>query len=455
MIGTAVLLTGCIVQPARIYSPPPQYYPAGQQQYQQAPQSYESEPYQEPVSQPVVSVYVEPPLMQPEPVLVAWAPPPMLVESPPPVPYGGAIWTGGYWAWEGNWVWAHGRWSAPPQPGYGWVNPYYENRGGAVVFINGYWSAPGQRFIPPPAGISITIGIVAAGVYAGPRCNGPQGVFVPPPPGSHSGLIVPAPIGTAPAVVTGAPPIIHQGMRITTVNNSNNVTNVTNNVTIVAPASATVSGRAYDGSVPAQPHLAAAMTPVVHAYAPTPLSNRAIPAYVAGRPPAVLPGSQSVHVEMPPGLRQSQPGAQPGQMPQPARAMIQPASSPVSQDNRYQQNEPKPLPQDQRQQLEQRQKAEQRQQTEQRQQQDLQQQRQQLEQRQQSEQRQQVQQKQQTEQRQQQDLQQQRQQSVQTVQPKPVQNKAEPKPQNNESKEAREKRTKEEADKKRPQERDR
>lgn len=68
---------------------------------------------------PVVSVYVDPPLYQPPPIAVAWAPPPMLVEVPPPPPFAGAVWTGGYWTWQGNWVWAAGRWSAPPQPGYG------------------------------------------------------------------------------------------------------------------------------------------------------------------------------------------------------------------------------------------------------------------------------------------------------------------------------------------------
>ena len=301
--------------------------------------------YQAPAPQPVVSVYVEPPLVQPPPVRVEWAPPPMLVETVPPMPYESAVWTGGYWVWEGNWVWAHGRWAGPPQPGYGWVNPYYENRGGSVVFVNGFWAAPGVSFIAPSLSVNIAAGVVGVGVVAGPRPIGPSGVFLPAPPGSHLGLIVPAPIGVAPAVVTSAPPIIHEGMRIN-INNSttvnNNVTNVTNvrnvtnitNVTVVAPASATANGQAVNAAVPAQPHLAAAMPPVVKAMAPEPASQKAIPAYVAGRQPAALPPPQTVHSEVTPALahphmtEQSRPGTA---APAPAAQPAHPAPAPANE----------------------------------------------------------------------------------------------------------------------------
>jgi len=63
----------------------------------------------------VVSVYVDPPQEEPAPVAVDWAPPPMLVEDVPPPPYPDAVWTGGYWAWQGRWVWSAGRWSRPPR----------------------------------------------------------------------------------------------------------------------------------------------------------------------------------------------------------------------------------------------------------------------------------------------------------------------------------------------------
>lgn len=301
MFTTAVLLSGCVIAP-----PPPRV----------ALPAPITVVYQVPPPQQVVSVYVEPPLLQPPPVRVAWAPPPMLVESPPPMPYDGAVWIGGYWVWEGNWVWAHGRWAPPPRSGYAWVHPYYENRGGSVVFVSGFWAAPGVSFVAPSLSINIAFGAVAAGVLAGPRPIGPEGVFVPPPPGSHVGLIVPAPIGTPPAVVMSAPPIVREGMHIsinnnsTTVNNNvssvRNVTNVTNitRVTIIAPANATANGQPVNASVPMQPHLAAAMSPVVKALAPEPVSTTPISTYVPGRPAVVLPPAQTVRSELAPASMQ-------------------------------------------------------------------------------------------------------------------------------------------------------
>jgi hypothetical protein len=266
----------------------------------------------------VVSVYVEPPISQPEPIAVGWAPPPLLVESPPPPPFDGAVWVGGYWVWQGDWVWAHGHWVGPPRPNYAWVHPYYENRDGVVIFITGHWSPPGVAFVPPPPGIHLTVEVALGGVVAGPRPQGPNGCFIPAPPGSRPGIIIPAPIGTAPAVVTGAPPVVSVGMRVTnnvnntnivrnssvvnnTTNNvTNNVTNVKNvtnitNVTIVAPASATASGQAVNTSVPAQAHLAAAQPAVFKAQAPEPASTKPVPAFVHGRPPAPLPPAQAVN----------------------------------------------------------------------------------------------------------------------------------------------------------------
>ncbi len=262
----------------------------------------------------VVSVYVEPPISEPAPIAIGWAPPPLLVESPPPSPFDGAVWVGGYWVWQGDWVWAHGHWVSPPRPQYLWVNPYYEHRDGVVIFITGHWAPPGVAFVPPPPGIHLTVEVAAAGVIAGPRPLGPNGCFVPAPPGSRPGIIVPAPIGTAPAVVTGAPPVVAVGMRVTanvnnttvihnntvvnnTTNNITNVRNVTNvtNVTIVAPPSATANGQAVNASVPAQAHLAAAQPAVFKATAPEPASTKPIPAFVHGKPPAPLPPAQPVH----------------------------------------------------------------------------------------------------------------------------------------------------------------
>lgn len=341
IIGTAVLLSGCVVEPAHVYVPPPEpVYVAP------APV------YQAPAPQPVVSVYLDPPLEQPAPIRIGWAPPPILVETPPPLPYEGAVWTGGYWTWQGNWVWAHGRWAPPPRPGYTWCHPYYENRGGAVVFVNGFWAAPGVSFAAPGLNVNISLGVVAAGVVAGPAPIGPSGVFIPAPPGSHPGLIVPAPIGTAPSVVTSAPPIIHEGMRVTvnnTTNNNvhntaniNNVTNVTN-VTIVAPAGATATGQAVNSSVPAQAHLAAAMPPVVKAYAPEPASAKPVQAYVPGRPLPTLPPAQTVHPEVNQALMKQQ--MHPAAAPAPAAQQQQQHPTPAPQQQQPQtQQRPAPAP---------------------------------------------------------------------------------------------------------------
>ena len=282
---------------------------------------------------PVVSVYVDPPLYQPPAIAVAWAPPPMLVEVPPPSPFVGAVWTGGYWTWHGSWVWAAGRWSAPPQPGYAWVQPYYEHRGNVVVFVAGHWSPPGVAFVPPPLGLSLAVSIAAAGVVAGIAPIGPPGVFVPAPPGSRPGLIVPAPIGTPPAVVVSAPPVTNVGMRVqnttinnvtnnTTVNNITNVTNIANNnqtVKVVAPASATASGRPFEAAIPASAHLAAALPPVVHSMAPVPASPKPIAALPADRqpPPAARPAE---------AVRPTAPGAPAAQQ----TAAVHPPSQPPS-----------------------------------------------------------------------------------------------------------------------------
>ncbi len=248
----------------------------------------------------MVSVYVEPPLEEPPPVRVEWAPPPMLVEDIPPPPADDAVWTGGYWVWRGDWVWAHGRWARPPRHGYRWQNPYYEHRGNTVVFIDGYWCAADSNFVAPPRNADIALAIIAAGVLIGARPRGPEGVFVPPPPGSHRGLIVPAPLGTAPAVVTGAPPIIREGMRIT---GNNNIVNNIGTLTIVAPASATANGRPLNVTVPARAHLAAAQTPLVRTAAPPPASATALPPFLAGRPLPALPPTQNVRAQAPPSLQ--------------------------------------------------------------------------------------------------------------------------------------------------------
>ncbi len=290
-------LAGCVVEvpaPAPVQPAPEAYPPQAEAPPAEAPPEGAG-------SAPAVSVDEEPPVAQPAPIAVGWAPPPMLVEVPPPMPFMGAVWVGGYWVWQGDWVWAHGHWMGPPQPAYLWVHPYYEHRGDAVIFIDGHWSPPGVAFVPPPPGLRLAVETPAYGVVPGPRPIGPEGCFVPAPPGSRAGIIVPAPVGTAPAVVTSAPAVVAVGMRITnnvtTVSHVNNVTNVTNitrvtnvtNVTIVAPPGATASGRAFNTMVPAAPHLAAGRPALVQARAPEPVSMRPLPVYTPGSRPPPLP----------------------------------------------------------------------------------------------------------------------------------------------------------------------
>jgi len=322
LFGLVALLSGCIIEaPApQAVQPAPQTYPP------QADATMAEAPPAEDATAPAESVYVEPPLEQPAPIAVAWAPPPMLVEVPPPEPFPGAVWVGGYWVWQGNWVWGAGHWVAPPRADFVWVHPYYEHRGDAVIFIDGHWSPRGVAFVPPAPGLRLVVEAPAPGVIRGPRPIGPEGCFVPAPPGSRAGIIVPAPIGTAPAVVTSAPAVVSSGMRITnnvtTVNNVTNVTNVTRvtnvtNVTIVAPAGVTANGHAFNTSVPAAPHLAAARPALVRARAPEPMSTRPLPAYVPGSRPPVLPHAPAAnaaafggHPQQ--GFEHEQPAHQPG-----------------------------------------------------------------------------------------------------------------------------------------------
>ena len=257
---------------------------------------------------PVVSVYVEPPLVQAPAVLVPWAPPPLLVQAPPPAPFADAVWVGGYWAWQERWVWSAGYWDRPPHLGYSWCEPYYEHRGGAVVFVNGFWAAPGIAFVPPPPTLRLSLSVTLEGVV-GAAPIGPAGVFVPAPPGSRLGLIVPAPLGTAPGVVTGAPAIVREGMRVTNnvhvVNNVtriNNVTQITEvnhpvrEVTIEAPATATANHQVFHAAAPARAALAAATPPLAHWQAPLPQSRERVKLAPAGHSPVALPAAQPVHM---------------------------------------------------------------------------------------------------------------------------------------------------------------
>lgn len=208
----------------------------------QAPVNYSGTYAQAPIGYTDI---VEAPIEQPPVVACPWAPPPLIIEAPSPQPYFEAFWIGGYWVWRGNWLWARGRWARPPHPGYRWSPPYYEHRNGAVLFIDGYWSAPGRVFLPPSPRMRYPIEPGHPGTRPGPRPIGPNGVFVPAPPGSRPGIIVPAPIGVAPAVLMHAPAVNDVGMRIED--------NSAGRVSIIAPKQATTNAQPVKLVVPNSP----------------------------------------------------------------------------------------------------------------------------------------------------------------------------------------------------------
>jgi hypothetical protein len=257
-ILAVAIAPACVVReyrepPPVVYAPPP---PPPPPPPQPPPPAAEVE----------VSGYIEPPLEQPAAVAIPYAPPPMRWDPPPPPPYEDAVWVGGHWTWwNGEWVWARGHWARPPSPAYVWCEPYYEYRGDNIIFVAGFWRPVVRVFVPPPPTVYVPVVVVRPTVvYAYARPVGPHGVFVPAPPGSAPGVIVPAPVGTSPSVVVSAPPVARPGMVIRPVGSRGGPTTVE----VVAPAGVTRSGQPVNASIPANPHQAAALHPVVAAPPP-------------------------------------------------------------------------------------------------------------------------------------------------------------------------------------------
>jgi hypothetical protein len=157
--------------------------------------------------------------------------------------------------------------------------------------------------LAPAVGVTFLIVEARPGVMRGPRCDGPDGVFVPPPPGSRHGLIVPAPMGTAPAVVVGSPPAIHRGMHIRGDDEGH--------VRIEAPAGVTANGRPLTMTAPRMAHLAAAQQPVVRAAAPAPASAAPIRTYSPRQGFSRLPEARQVRpvIAQPALVHRAPPGA--------------------------------------------------------------------------------------------------------------------------------------------------
>jgi hypothetical protein len=89
---------------------------------------------------PAPVVYSEPMYTQPAgEVVVDSDPPPPQYEVVGVAPGPGFIWVGGYWHWNGRWVWYGGHYARPPHPGAVWIHARYEWHGGRRVYIAGFW----------------------------------------------------------------------------------------------------------------------------------------------------------------------------------------------------------------------------------------------------------------------------------------------------------------------------
>ena len=97
---------------------------------------------------------------------VGFAPPPLVVYTPPPVPFAGAIWTPGYWAWSpvyGTYYWVPGAWVRPPGIGLYWTPPWWGFDNGFYGFHDGYWG-PSVGFY---GGINYGYGYFGSGYWGG------------------------------------------------------------------------------------------------------------------------------------------------------------------------------------------------------------------------------------------------------------------------------------------------
>jgi len=85
-------------------------------------------------------VVVEPPHIGFITPVVVTAPPAPVVEVQGVAPQPGYLWVNGYWNWVGGrHVWVGGHWDAPPRPGYYWVPHTWERHEGGWRLREGHW----------------------------------------------------------------------------------------------------------------------------------------------------------------------------------------------------------------------------------------------------------------------------------------------------------------------------
>lgn len=150
LAGVAALATGCAerrveyvpvyrVQPAYIVQPaypPPAQPPTGT--VPAAPTANWQTPVAAPA--PVPAPPTQPVAPPPQPVVVtASAPPAALVEVIPVAPGPYYVWTPGYYAWNGGWIWIGGRYVTRPRPTAVWVGGRWTPHGHGYIWIGGGW----------------------------------------------------------------------------------------------------------------------------------------------------------------------------------------------------------------------------------------------------------------------------------------------------------------------------
>jgi hypothetical protein len=69
------------------------------------------------------------------------APPPPMAEAAPvaPGPEVDYLWIGGWWGWDGRWVWHAGYWARRPHPGAVWVPHAWARSSRGWVHSGGRW----------------------------------------------------------------------------------------------------------------------------------------------------------------------------------------------------------------------------------------------------------------------------------------------------------------------------
>ena len=93
-----------------------------------------------PAEQPEANVVYQPPPPPVQPEIAEQAPPDVIDEVRPPLPFEGAVWIRGNWHWDGGrWEWTGGRWSPRPS-GYRWEEHRWEHRDdGRWERRSGHW----------------------------------------------------------------------------------------------------------------------------------------------------------------------------------------------------------------------------------------------------------------------------------------------------------------------------